>query len=93
MGHERPFGISGCLHRVEHRETGVIGAAGGQRWATVEVMAIPNRFFLTERVLRRSTLCVQVNGFPASIVEEEFNGTGAGVSYLFDQATQCADRL
>jgi len=44
-------------------------------------------------MLRRSTLCVQVNGFPASIVEEEFNGTGAGVSYLFDQATQCADRL
>jgi hypothetical protein len=37
-----------------------------------------------ERVLRRSTLCEEVNGLAASIIEEEFNGTGAGVSYLFD---------
>lgn len=36
--------------------------------------------------------CEEVNGLGVSIVEEEFKVTGAGVSYLFDQATQlCAD--
>jgi hypothetical protein len=37
-----------------------------------------------ERLLKRSRLCEDVNGLAASIAEEEFNGTGADVSYLFD---------
>jgi hypothetical protein len=28
-------------------------------------------------------LCEDVNGLAASIAKEEFNGTGAGLSYLF----------
>jgi hypothetical protein len=40
--------------------------------------------FLMERLLKRSRLCEDVNGLAASIAEEEFNGTGADVSYLFD---------
>lgn len=56
----------------------------------MEVMAVPKRS-LNGTVLRRSTLCEEVNGLGVSTVEEEFKGTGAGVSYVFDQATQlCA---
>jgi hypothetical protein len=37
-----------------------------------------------ERLVRRSRLCEDVNGLAASIAKEEFNGTDADVSYLFD---------
>jgi hypothetical protein len=36
------------------------------------------------RLLGRSRLCEDVNGLAASIAKEEFNGMGAGVSYVFD---------
>jgi hypothetical protein len=36
------------------------------------------------RWLGRSRLCEDVNGLPASIAKEEFNGTDAGAPYLFD---------
>jgi hypothetical protein len=53
-------------------------------------MAIPKRFFKWNDRARsdgsgRSRLCEDANGLAASfIAKEEFNGTGAGVSYLFD---------
>jgi hypothetical protein len=36
-------------------------------------------------IAQESRLCEDVNGLAASIAKEEFNGTGAGVSYLFDR--------
>ncbi|QIG96411.1 hypothetical protein [Bradyrhizobium sp. 6(2017)] len=50
-----------------------------------EVMAAPKRLLQKEELVRRSRLCEDVNGLAASIAKEEFNGTGAGVSYLFDR--------
>lgn len=56
----------------------------------MEVMAVPKRSL--NGTSAQKINCEEVNGLGVSIVEEEFKVTGAGVSYLFDQATQlCAD--
>jgi hypothetical protein len=54
---------------------------------TAEVMAIPKRFIKWKERAKSDCsgelrLCEDMNGLAASFAKEEFNGTGAGVSYL-----------